>query len=104
MARNSKRSVKDMFSGAIVATEDATIAQLKEEIESLKSQSATSLEISINDIVALQLPGELKQPRLYFDRMHRPHPRRRKRDQRLQQKLPQPEPKSGSAFRLQSQK
>ena len=67
MARNSKRSVTDMFSGAIIATEDATIAQLKEEIESLKSQSTSSLEIPIKDIVALQLPGELKQPRLYFD-------------------------------------
>lgn len=67
MARNSKRSVTSMFTGAIVATEEATIAQLKEEIESLKSKSASSLEIPIDDIVPLQLPGELKQPRLYFD-------------------------------------
>ena len=67
MARYSKRSVNSMFNGAIAATEDATIAQLREEIENLKSLSNSSLELPVEDIVPLQLPGKLKQPRLYFD-------------------------------------
>lgn len=65
--RNSKRKVGDMFSGAIAAKEGETITQLKEEIESLKSISAQSLLIPVSDIQALELPGNLKQPRLYFD-------------------------------------
>ena len=65
--RNSKRKVGDMFSGAIAAKEGETITKLKEEIESLKSSSAQSLLIPVSDIQALELPGNLKQPRLYFD-------------------------------------
>lgn len=65
--RNSKRKVSDMFGGAIAAKEGETITQLKEEIESLKSSSAQSLLIPVSDIQALELPGNLKQPRLYFD-------------------------------------
>ncbi|KPQ31605.1 MAG: chromosome partitioning protein, ParB family [Phormidesmis priestleyi Ana] len=65
--RNSKRKVSDMFGGAIAAKEGETIVQLKEEIESLKSSSAQSLLIPVSDIQALELPGNLKQPRLYFD-------------------------------------
>lgn len=44
-----------------------TIPQLKEEIESLKSRSTTSFEVPINQIIPLQLPENIKQPRLYFD-------------------------------------
>ena len=65
--RNSKRKVSDMFGGAIAAKEGETITQLKEEIENLKSSSGQSLLIPVANIQALQLPGDLKQPRLYFD-------------------------------------
>ncbi|MEL6489973.1 MAG: ParB/RepB/Spo0J family partition protein [Cyanobacteria bacterium J06621_3] len=44
-----------------------TIPQLKEEIESLKSSSVTTLEVPIRSIIPLQLPENMKQPRLYFD-------------------------------------
>ncbi|MEM9092098.1 MAG: ParB/RepB/Spo0J family partition protein [Cyanobacteria bacterium P01_F01_bin.53] len=56
-----------MFSGAIDAQEGETISQLKEEIESLKSLSSQSFKLPVADIQPLQLPGRLKQPRLYFD-------------------------------------
>ncbi|MEO0520188.1 MAG: ParB/RepB/Spo0J family partition protein [Cyanobacteria bacterium P01_A01_bin.116] len=65
--RNSKRNIGDMFGGAIAAKEGETITQLKEEIASLKSSSGQSLLIPVADIQALELPGNLKQPRLYFD-------------------------------------
>ncbi|EDX84755.1 ParB-like nuclease domain family [Synechococcus sp. PCC 7335] len=42
------------------------IPHLKEEIKSLKAQSA-SLEIRVDSIVSLQLPNNMQQPRLYFD-------------------------------------
>lgn len=67
MGRNSKRNMTSMFSGAITAYEGETIAQLKEEIESLKSQSRAASNISVTDVIPLQLPGSMKQPRLYFD-------------------------------------
>ena len=67
MARMSKRSMSDMFSGAVAAREGETITQLKDEIESLKSLSGQSSELLVTDIQPLQLPGKLKQPRLYFD-------------------------------------
>lgn len=44
-----------------------TIPQLKAEIESLKSQPTAALEVPISSIIPLQLPNDLKQPRLYFD-------------------------------------
>ncbi len=44
-----------------------TIPQLKEEIENLKSHTTTPFEIPIDSIIPLQLPGDMKQPRLYFD-------------------------------------
>lgn len=56
-----------MFSGALDAQEGETIAQLKAEIESLKSLSGESFKLQVSDIQPLQLPGKLKQPRLYFD-------------------------------------
>lgn len=56
-----------MFSGAMAVHDGETIAQLKEEIENLKSLAANSWEIPVESIVPLQLPGEMKQPRLYFD-------------------------------------
>ena len=65
--RNSRRNVGDMFSGAIAAQEGETIGQLKEEIENLKSSSGQSLLVPVSEIQALALPGNLKQPRLYFD-------------------------------------
>ena len=67
MARISKRPMATMFSGALNAQEGETIAQLKEEIESLKSLSGQSFRLLVADIQPLQLPGRLKQPRLYFD-------------------------------------
>ena len=67
MARNSKRSIDTMFGGAIAAQEGETITQLKEEIENLKAQSGQALLLPISEIQPLQLPGNLKQPRLYFD-------------------------------------
>ncbi|MFK7864208.1 MAG: ParB/RepB/Spo0J family partition protein [Pseudohongiellaceae bacterium] len=67
MGRNSKRPLTTMFSGALGAQEGETIAQLKEEIESLKSLSGQSFKLPVADIQPLQLPGKLKQPRLYFD-------------------------------------
>ncbi|MDV3347358.1 ParB/RepB/Spo0J family partition protein [Leptothoe sp. ISB3NOV94-8A] len=67
MARISKRPMATMFSGALNAQEGETIAQLKEEIESLKSLSGQSFRLPVADIQPLQLPGRLKQPRLYFD-------------------------------------
>ena len=65
--RNSKRQIGTMFTSAITAQEGETIAQLKEEIESLKSSSGQSLLLPVADIQPLKLPGNLKQPRLYFD-------------------------------------
>ncbi|MEO1619669.1 MAG: ParB/RepB/Spo0J family partition protein [Cyanobacteria bacterium J06632_3] len=56
-----------MFSSAFSAQEGETIAQLKEEIESLKSMSGQSYELPVADIIPLRLPRNLKQPRLYFD-------------------------------------
>lgn len=56
-----------MFSEAITAYEGETVAQLKEEIEKLKSQTKTDSYLFVKDIVPLQLPGSMKQPRLYFD-------------------------------------
>lgn len=44
-----------------------TIPQLKAEIENLRCHDQTSLEIPIDRIIPLQLPGEMKQPRLYYD-------------------------------------
>ncbi|NJM96766.1 MAG: ParB/RepB/Spo0J family partition protein [Phormidesmis sp. RL_2_1] len=52
-----------------------SIPQLKEELEGLKSQAEASLEkpierpieIPIERITPLQLPDNMKQPRLYFD-------------------------------------
>lgn len=67
MSRNSKRSIDTMFGGAIAAKEGETIAQLKEEIESLKSSSGQSLLLLVTEIEPLKLPKNLKQPRLYFD-------------------------------------
>lgn len=67
MARISKRPMTKMFSGAVLAQEGETISQLKEEIESLKSMSEQSFRLPVADIQPLQLPGRLKQPRLYFD-------------------------------------
>ena len=65
--RNSKRQIGTMFNGAIAAKDGETIAQLKEEIESLKLSSGQSLLLPVADIQPLSLPGNLKQPRLYFD-------------------------------------
>ena len=65
--RASKRSIDTMFTGAIAAKEGETIAQLKEELESLRSSSGQSLLLPVADIQPLKLPGNLKQPRLYFD-------------------------------------
>lgn len=62
-----KRDIGAMFSGAMAAQESETITLLKEEIESLKSASGHSLQLPITDIQPLQLPHNLKQPRLYFD-------------------------------------
>jgi len=56
-----------MFSGAVAAREDETVAQLKEEIESLKSLSGQSFQLPVSEIRPLQLPQKMKQPRLYFD-------------------------------------
>ena len=62
-----------MFRKATVAPEREpipqleTIPQLKEEIESLKSQTATAFNVPIDKIIPLQLPDGMKQPRLYFD-------------------------------------
>lgn len=67
MGRNSKRNLTSMFSDAITAYEGDTVAQLKEEIENLKSQTKTDSYLSVKDIIPLQLPGSMKQPRLYFD-------------------------------------
>lgn len=69
MGRNSKRNLTSMFSEAITAYEGETVAQLKEEIEKLKSQTKTDSYLFVKDIVPLQLPGSMKQPRLYFDPM-----------------------------------
>ena len=65
--RNSKRQIGTMFNGAIAAKDGETIAQLKEEIENLKMSSGQSLLLPVADIQPLSLPGNLKQPRLYFD-------------------------------------
>ncbi|MEO0869876.1 MAG: ParB/RepB/Spo0J family partition protein, partial [Cyanobacteria bacterium J06642_11] len=62
-----KRDISTMFSGAMAAQESETITLLKEEIESLRSASGQSLQLPISDIRPLQLPHNLKQPRLYFD-------------------------------------
>jgi ParB family transcriptional regulator, chromosome partitioning protein len=67
MGRLSKRSMPDMFSSAITVQENETIAQLKAEIEGLKSLASSAFELSVSSIIPLQLPGSLKQPRLYFD-------------------------------------
>lgn len=44
-----------------------TIPQLKAQIGTLSGHDQTSLEIPIDRIMPLQLPGEMKQPRLYYD-------------------------------------
>jgi ParB family transcriptional regulator, chromosome partitioning protein len=67
MSRQSKRPVSNMFTGAITVQENETIAHLKAEIESLKSLSSSAFELPILGIIPLQLPGSMKQPRLFFD-------------------------------------
>ncbi|NJR56816.1 MAG: ParB/RepB/Spo0J family partition protein [Acaryochloris sp. CRU_2_0] len=67
MSRQSKRSVPNMFSGAIAVQENETISQLKAEIESLNSLASSAFELPVSNIIPLQLPGSMKQPRLYFD-------------------------------------
>lgn len=67
MGRYSKQALKPHSSCAIATHEDKTVAQLKAEIERLKTQSASALDFPVSDIVPLQLPGNMKQPRLYFD-------------------------------------
>ena len=56
-----------MFSGALAAKESETIAQLKAEIEELKSRSKRTFDLPVAKIIPLKLQGEMKQPRLYFD-------------------------------------
>lgn len=67
MGRHSKRSVTSMFSGAIAVHEGETISQLREQIEHLKSKNNNAFEVPVKNITPLKLPGEMKQPRLYFD-------------------------------------
>jgi ParB family transcriptional regulator, chromosome partitioning protein len=67
MSRQSKRPVSNMFSGAIAVQENETIAHLKAEIESLKSLSSSAFELPVSRVIPLQLPGSMKQPRLFFD-------------------------------------
>jgi ParB family transcriptional regulator, chromosome partitioning protein len=73
MSRQSKRTVSNMFSGAIAVQENETISQLKSEIESLKSLSSSAFELPVLNIVPLQLPGTMKQPRLFFDQSKMEH-------------------------------
>lgn len=44
-----------------------TIPQLKQGIERLKSSSAAAFEVPLGSIIPLQLPENMRQPRLYFD-------------------------------------
>ena len=65
---NSTHRREDIrLNGLIANPSGDTIPQLKAELESLRTHDQTSLEIPIDRIVPLQLPGEMKQPRLYFD-------------------------------------
>lgn len=56
-----------MLSDAIDTRGGGTIPQLKEELENLKFQAVTSVDIPVDRIIPLQLPRDMKQPRLYFD-------------------------------------
>ncbi|BFM38368.1 ParB/RepB/Spo0J family partition protein [Synechocystis sp. LKSZ1] len=48
-------------------SERENIPKLKAEITNLKSQAVTSVDIPIDCLIPLQLPGKMHQPRLYFD-------------------------------------
>ncbi|MBD2258327.1 ParB/RepB/Spo0J family partition protein [Pseudanabaena sp. FACHB-2040] len=67
MARLSKRPMSTMFQGAMSSQRDDEIAQLKAELEMLRSQSTSaSTQLPTQQIVPLRLPENLKQPRRYF--------------------------------------
>ena len=67
MERDSQRHIISVLNGAVVTPGSGTIPQLKGEIENLKSQAQIPSEIPVDQIIPLQLPAEMKQPRLYFD-------------------------------------
>ncbi|MDC0833266.1 ParB/RepB/Spo0J family partition protein [Geitlerinema sp. CS-897] len=56
-----------MTNNGIDAQERDKISQLKETITNLKSRSITSVEVPVDRIMPLQLPENIRQPRLYFD-------------------------------------
>lgn len=68
MAKGNRRGMKAMFASAVASQTDDTIEALKTEIEALKAQASSGQNnIAVNQIVPLQLPDNLKQPRRYFN-------------------------------------
>jgi len=73
MARHSKRPMSAMFNQAVGAQKEEEIARLKAEIERLKVSSNTDMtdpgftRLLVDQVVALRLPENLKQPRRFFD-------------------------------------
>lgn len=73
MARHSRRPMSAMFDQALGAQKEEEIARLKEEIDRLQSSQTSNgthpgfTYLPVEDIVALRLPEDLKQPRRYFD-------------------------------------
>ena len=73
MARHSKRPMSAMFGQALGAQKEEEIARLKAEIDRLQASQASGdahpgfTYLPVDEIVALRLPENLKQPRRYFD-------------------------------------
>lgn len=67
MAKGNRRGMKAMFASAVASQADDTIETLKAEIKALKEQATNGQHnLAVNQIIPLQLPNHLKQPRRYF--------------------------------------
>ena len=67
MAKGNRRRMKAMFASAVASQTDDRVETLKSEIAALKAQAEDRQhEIPVHNIIPLQLPDNLKQPRRYF--------------------------------------
>lgn len=69
VAKGRRRSINQMVAGAIESKKEDEVSRLREELAELRahSQSVGVCEILVDNITALRLPDNLKQPRRYFD-------------------------------------
>ncbi len=67
MERNSKHPPTSLMGSEIAIPVGDNIPQLKKAIEDLKSDAVPSYAVPVDRIIPLQLPENMKQPRLYFD-------------------------------------